>query len=209
MNYIDVTHLMGHHSEAKVENLTLGLEAANDQKNEPMEAPKGIVFHHTAGNYHQVYDDYQFCIAFDTVHKKAYVVKMLDWSMKGKHVWGYNTGMVGISICAEADGVPYAAEQIELACIIAAEVCAWKHLDPRGHNTLVAKTNQNGALVATGGTMSMPVLADHAHFAHANKYYPERTDIEKIYAHVLARTLEVYDALKAGKRDFEFKALLA
>jgi hypothetical protein len=208
MNYIDVSHLVGHQSEAKVENLILQLLTENDQKDQAFGTAVGVVLHHTAGNYHQVFDAYQFCIAFDSAHKKAYVVKMLDWSQKGKHVWGYNTGMVGISLCAMADGVPYAPEQIELMCVLAAEICAWKRLDPRGHLTLPAKTTQGDNLVATGGTMQMAVLADHAHFAHANAYYPERTDIETIYAHAVARTLEIYDALKAHTREFEFKPLL-
>ena len=222
----DASGMVNKNKSVSAAGLNVALVAANDQKTEAMGTPIGIVFHWTAGDYVTCYDDYHFCIAFDVKAQEPVIVRMLNWKNKGKHIWGYNTGMVGISFCAMADGVmldsthmravnyPVPAACIEAAATLAAEICAWKAIDPFGTITLDEKIVQGSSLVATGKTIDVPTILDHAYMAKKCGYFPERWDVQAYYPRLVNRAQAVYKELKGapmpggGKRSFFFESLL-
>lgn len=200
---------------AKIHGLNITLFAENDQKAAEAIAPAGITYHWTAGGFLQCWDDYNFNVAWDAAAKRVIIVRTLNWHQKGKHLWGYNSGMVGITLCAMGtpDLVP-TADMIEAAAILTAEICAWKHIDPTGTLALPAKKNQGGALVEVGGLIHPPTIHDHAWFAKANGYFPDRWDVGAYYPKLVERSRLIYRELKGapmpggGKRDFQLEELL-
>lgn len=103
--------------------------------------PYRITIHHTVGRYEQFFNDYHYCIAYNSKDKKAYVHKGIytpednNDTSDGKyapHCAFANTGNIGIGICAclgydsktkTSKTYPITAQQIELTFELTAELC--------------------------------------------------------------------------------------
>ena len=205
--FLDVSNRMGKHNVARIGGIALTLHATNQSKAHTLGKVKSVVFHWTAGTYTQVFDAYHVNIAFDAVQNKAYVIQTVKLDRLGEHLWHRNTGAIGISFAAmwkaerkEHGKFPVTPEMLELGAQVAAEICAWRHLDPRGN------------LTHTDGLVA-PVVSDHLFYAKADGYEALRWDVEPWVGLLRGRTATIYDELKGapmpngGRREFEFEAL--
>ncbi len=165
---------------------------------EPMGRIERITLHWTAGGPTQDFDDYHLCVHADGTVK---LVRPLD--VKGAHTWGRNTGNVGIAMDGHPDkGFP-AVQQERTACL-AAEVAFRYGLDLDASVDLPRKQNVGGVtLVTVAGTIHAPVLADHAWYAHADGYYPDRWDIGRWFAPIAGKARWYLAALQGGRRKVE------
>ena len=59
------------------------------------------------------------------------------------------------------------------------------------------------SLVEVAGVIHAPVLADHAWYAHADGYYPDRWDVGKEFAPLAAKARWYLAQLRDGKRKIE------
>lgn len=205
-----------------VDGLSIHVVDENGQKNDPLGTPQGVILHWSAGTYTQCFNAYHFNIVYNPETKHASVVRTLNWKMKGQHLWGRNTGMVGISFCAMADANPPASmsapahfgshpvtdAQVEAAAVLVAEICAWKHLDPSGTITVPQKRISGDSLINTGSTIQAPVVTDHRFYAQHDGYAADRWDIERYMAQVYTKANQYYKELKAHTRQFQFEPLL-
>jgi hypothetical protein len=166
---------------------------------EPLGRPKLITLHWTAGNHKQTFPEYHFCVQGDGT-----VVPTLPLGQKGAHTWMRNTGNIGTSMCAMAAGHPVTPIQIERNAKLVAELCLRFGLDPRGHVELPELKLRGGTLVATGRTIIAPVIADHAFFAKADGYYPDRWDVGEKHEVILKKALWYFDKLTAHAIPLEF-----
>lgn len=156
---------------------------------------KNITLHHSAGNHTQTFPAYQFGIQGDGT-----VVQNLSVNEKGAHTWGRNTGNVGISLCAMAPGFPVTPAQREACAVLIACLCGMFGLDIGGKIELPEMKVIGERIVATGHTMMFPVVNDHAGFAKADGYFPDRWDIGPEYAPIMARAKVIRAEIVAGKR---------
>ena len=191
----------------------LHIRKVNTQLKAPLGDIKGIVLHHSACPRNVVFDDYHINIA--EVEKEPIICQLLGYNQKGQHLWGRNTGMIGISIsCMDnPDDLP-SPNQINYLSTLIAEVCCWKNLNPSATIKLAKKKIVNKELVDVYNskgqleTIEAPVISDHAFFAKKDGYYPDRWDIGNYYSIVVKQAKSVYKELKAGKRQFIFKEIL-
>lgn len=191
---IDVSDLFRRVASVNCMGLNLTLHSANGQKGEPLGKITQLVLHWTAGDYRGVWDDYHYNVAFDRSEKRACIVKTLDLTQKGQHLWKRNTGAVGVSFCAMADHrFPVTEEQKEACALLLAELCYKLNLDPRLKGT----------------------ITDHAEWAKVDGYYPDRWDIgsqaagaANLLKPLEARTIAIWHELKAGKRKLTLESIL-
>lgn len=182
----------------------------NTQKHEPMTQPKGIVLHWGANNRFNWADGYHYNICdFSGV---AVVVQSLKLSEKGSHVWGRNSGLIGISMScmAKPDLIPTDLQK-ETTSILVAEFCAWKSLDIFGKIILPEKKYypKPDRLIDTGKMIKFPVVTDHAEYAKRDGYFPSRWDIGSYKTDIVDRAKVIYSELKSGKgRKFQFLEIL-
>ena len=157
-----------------------------------------ITLHWTAGSSSMDFADYHLC-----VHGDGSISVTRPLTSKGAHCWGRNTGNVGIAMCGHPDNGFPTVQQEHTACLVA-EV-AFKHgLNLDGSVELPRKQNVGGVqLVEVAGTIHAPVLADHAWYAHADGYYPDRWDIGKYFAPIAGKARWYFDGLQQGKRKVE------
>lgn len=193
-----------------VENQKIKIARINSQKSEALGTIVGIVNHWTAGMFDTAFDDYHFNICL--LGTKAVIVKTLNLTQKGQHVWGRNTGLVGVSLACMSNPKVKATHphpaQIEAMAVIEAELCAWKHLNPSGTISLPDKDNTGTALVNTGKYHNFNVISDHAEFAKEDRYFPDRWDIGEYQNIVRSKVIQYHKELKEGKRKFQFKELI-
>jgi hypothetical protein len=221
MKFIDAAPHFGKKPSIKSGAFTLMLGVENDQKTLDMGELRGLVFHWSAGSHNLAWDGYHGGVAYDKAAQEAHVVRCLTWDQRGKHIWGRNSHYVGLSYFAGRDLVwgkgrrvlypgpdPIVPAMTEALAVYAAEICAWKRIDPRGSHQAPAMRPQGDRLVATGATITVPNLADHADFAATDGYAADRGDVGPYKALLVPRILAVYDELKAGKRRFALEALL-
>jgi hypothetical protein len=198
-------------------NKAFNLKRVNSQRDDGnafdsfLNTSYGIVWHWTAGNSTDLYDDYHFNVSTG-IDKKPIVFKTLKFTEKGQHLWGRNSGMIGLGFCAlstQAGNKP-TAEMIDTGALLTAEICAWKRIDPKGFLKLPGKqqTADGKALYNTGHTVSIPTIADHATYAKSDGYYPDRVDVAEILPILTRKAIAYYDELKKGKRSFVFLSLL-
>jgi hypothetical protein len=199
-----------------LEGTKVQLILANGQKSFPLKTPEAVVFHWTAGSHVQMWDDYHFNIVFDANTKEAKVVQTLNWAQLGQHLWGRNTGTVAITFSAMSRATsnnfgafPVTPQQVEAAAILAAEICAWKRINPHEVYQVPDKTIVRGALVNTGGFNTVPRVSDHAFYASLDGYASERWDVGPYMGQLTKLVQKYYDELKAKKREFMFKELMS
>ena len=182
----------------------------NTQKQEPMGNPKGIVLHWGANNRFNYADGYHFNIC--DFSGNPVVVQSLKLSEKGSHIWGRNSGLIGISMScmAEPDLTPTDLQK-EVTAVLIAEFCAWKSLDIKGKLILPGKKYYPNPdrLIDTGKMIEFPTVTDHAEYAKKDGYFPSRWDIGKYKDGIIKRANQVYQELKSGKaRKFQFLEIL-
>lgn len=172
---------------------------------ESLGAPKNITMHWTAGSYDQTFDDYHWCVT-----GSGGVVQTLSMGVKGAHTWHRNTGNIGISLCCCPSDHPALTVQLEHAAKLIAELCHRYGIDPRATIVLPAYRREgtpdgpDDALVATGGSITAPIVTDHAFFAHHDGYFPERWDIGSLLDPLVGKARWYFDALLAGTARPEF-----
>lgn len=185
----------------------------NSQKSEPMSNPLGNVNHWTAGDYDDFYDGYHFNIGI--VNNQIAVVKTLNFNQKGQHLWGRNSGMIGITLCAMKDWVLFPTnEQLDTMAILNAEICAWKNINPKGILKLPRMKVTGNTISFVGGSQNFNAISDHREFAVADGYGASRQDINNTkikrdyIIDVRQKTILYFNDLKADRRKFLFADLL-
>lgn len=221
MGYVNAVKAFGRKSSISVDKFNVFLFDHNDQVKDPCVRPNGIVFHWTAGTYNQSYDGYHYTVVFDTATGRAHVVKNLNLSDKGQHLWGRNSGKIGIAFAGMKGAVnltnhmgPWPvvqAMQIE-GGRLAAEICAWKHIDPRNSRVEPHKVIRGNQLVPTGRTIIVPVISDHYTWAQHDGYQGSRWDVGGLDGRILDDTAEEllkhYDGLKTGRHSFQYLGII-
>jgi hypothetical protein len=162
---------------------------------EPLGTPKLITLHWTAGNHTMTFPEYHWCIRGDGSR-----IQTLPMAEKGAHCWRRNSGNIGVSMCAMADGYPVTAAQREATAVLCAELAGVYGLDLSATILLPELHLIGDQLQPTGRRRSFQVLADHAAFARADGYYPDRWDIGDEYPLIVARARGARAEIKAGKR---------
>lgn len=214
---VNVSHMRGQGS-AVFNGKTITLNWPNNQWHEPMGPVVGGCLHWTADHWLAGYDDYPANVMYDQESGEAFIVLMLDPGQKGSHLWGRNTGIHGITLCAAVGADPggnYGPNppmqaQIALAAQYLAELAVVHGLDPRSHMQVDHKRANADATVLsnTGGTIEVPRFWDHQGYAHVDNYAAWRWDCQGITPHVLGYMLGYYDEIMAGTRALEFEAYL-
>lgn len=165
---------------------------------EPLGPPRLITLHWTAGDYRTTYDDYHFCVRGDGTFLQTLSIKL-----KGGHTWRRNSGNIGISLCAmhPDNKSPVTAAQRETCARLVAELAGMFGLEISGTITLPELRLVGGQLESTGKMRRFPVVSDHATFARADGYYPDRWDIGPKYQPILRRARAIRAEILNGKRQ--------
>jgi hypothetical protein len=151
---------------------------ANAQKGDLLGPIKGFVLHWTAGSRRQFWDDYHAAVTADA-KGNAIGVRTLKATQKGQHIWTRNTGMYGLTFCANGPA-NVTKSMIDMMGKIIAEVCHKHGLNPESMIAVPDKRAEGGGLVLTGGTNSMHLISDHAQYAVVDQYFPDRWDIGSV-----------------------------
>lgn len=219
---LDASDLFRRQATVPFIGMPIGLKAVNKQRHEAAGAATSLAYHWSAGDWDDAYDDYGFSVVWNPVNKKVGIVKALDWKEKGQHLWGRNTGIVGIGFAGMMDATtdpagnliagprPLNAQMITAGALLGAEICAWKRIDPR-QKIEVPEKRPNAdmtLLVNTGRMIKVPTVWDHAGWAKVDGYARHRWDVHKYQPQIMKELLGFYDELKAGKRQFQFEELL-
>jgi hypothetical protein len=204
----------------------LGTVTYCDQDGNPLPADQAqtglaVVAHWGANPYTQVANGYHVNAAFCKSSMQPVIVRTLEWGELGKHAWMRNTGHVGMAFSAGAGlswaqdrtiinpGIaPITAPHIEGMAVTIAEICAWKHIDPRGYHLGPEYRREGEHLIATGGTLVLPNLLDHKDLAELDGYQADRGDIGPYKDPLFTRATELYDGLKAGHATFQLLSIL-
>ncbi len=166
---------------------------------EPMGKPDRITLHWTAGSYTQTFNDYHGCIRGDGRR-----VATRPLTIKGAHTWGRNSANIGESLCAMAPGCPVKQEQIETMAATVAEHCHRYGILVRGVVKLPAMRVEGARLVAVPNKwIFAPTVADHAWYAKADGYYPDRWDIGDLYQEVIEKAGWYHAEITAGRRGYQ------
>ena len=179
----------------------------NTQISDTNSENKGIVLHYTVGAYNQVFDSYHYNIA--SVGNQPVIVQTLKPKEKGQHLFGRNSGMIGITLCClKTPKEKPTLDQLECMSLTAAEVACWQNIDIREILTLpqLLYNSITQKLVPTGKTIKAPTLTDHAFFGKSDLY--GSPDIKEYKEAVIKRTKEIYQELKKGKRKFQLLEIL-
>lgn len=163
---------------------------------EPMGPIRNMTLHWTAGSHTQTFDDYHFCVL-----GSGQVVQTRPIGMKGGHTWKRNGGNIGISMCAKADGYPVTDAQRESTARLVAELAGMFGLDLHAKVLLPDLRMRGDQLIPTGRTRAFGVLADHAAFARADGYYPDRWDVGEEFDPISARAKAFRAEIRSGKRE--------
>lgn len=187
--------------------------------------PDGVVLHWSAAQPNKVHSSYP--LNFVANEKgEAFVVRTLKWHQKPAHLWGRNGQFSGQVLAGNPEVSAWRpwTSQVDLAAIVGAETCAWKRIDPRAKILVPELTCDTNATKqwATGRQIHVPTIWDHANFAKVDDYGRFRYDAQAkarlpggkldnqmMFDRWAKRLLAHYDALKAGKAEWQFKELFA
>lgn len=195
------------HTSFTIKGVTYYIDNENTQKDDLLGSIKALVCHWTAGTLSQFYNGYHFNIGM--IGNEVIVLKTLGLTQKGQHVWGRNTGMVGIALCAMKDWViEPTIYQLDTMAILLAELSAWKQLNPESKITLPKKQVQGATLVTLDTSRNFNIIADHKEFAEADGYGSERQDIKQYMIPVRNKAIRYFKELKSGTRKFLFLDLI-
>jgi N-acetylmuramoyl-L-alanine amidase len=164
--------------------------------NDPLGKPEAITLHWTAGSYQQTFDHYHICITGD-----GRGIMTLPLSKKGSHVWGRNSGNIGIALCAMSNArtMP-TAKQIEEAAAIVADLCKQFDIDLHADRACQRHKVIGQTRVPIQDTMQVPYVADHAAYARCDGYYPDRWDCGRYTDEILKKAAWYRDQIADGKR---------
>ncbi len=163
---------------------------------EALGKPRLITLHWTAGTHDWTSPHYHW-----SIKGGGQVVQTLSMALKGSHTWGRNSGNIGIALCAMADGVPVLDAQRRACAILVAELCGVYGLQIDGTLLLPEMEVVGERIQPTGRQRSFPVVADHAVFARADGYYPDRWDIGPEYEPILRAAIAYRGDLIGGRRQ--------
>ena len=176
----------------------------------------GTCLHWTADRHNVVYNDYMVNGIFGA-DGKAYLVKTIRWNQRQAHLWKRNSIIDGWTACADptVKGREPKLEVVDLLAQWNAEYLCWKKIDPRAKIKIPEMACNRSADTAwfTGETIEVPTIWHHAGFAQRDGYGAHRWDCNwklpgarglTMFEFYNKKSLEYYDALKAGKRKFEF-----
>lgn len=166
---------------------------------------KGACLHWTADRWPVAYNDYHVNVVYNATKDEAYILLMLEASQLGSHVWGFNTGILGVTLCSAVGASPpnhYGSnppnqKQIALAAKYLAELFYVKKLDPRSSMQVEHKVANADAtlLTPTGAMINVPRFWDHQGWAVSCHYSAWRWDCQGITPHVAGFMLGYYDEL--------------
>jgi hypothetical protein len=170
---------------------------------------KHLTLHWTAGGYETTYNHYHINIQGD-----GDVVQTLSTKYQGSHCWYRNSNNIGLTFCAMgSDKTPVTAIQIERMAAAVADLCGIFGLDIDGKVALpayrrIGANTPGDRLVPTGKTILAPVVSDHAFFAKADSYYPDRWDVGELMGKVLTKARWYRTQTLEGKRENELQGKL-
>lgn len=157
--------------------LKLALVAGNGYKGQPLGKVTRVDLHWSAGGYRTIHDKYHFSVAWDADAKRACVVRALRPTQLGAHLWGRNGGSIGVALCAMGPGAPVMREQVIAAGQLVGEICFAFNLLIGAHVTMQKMACDADNIWPVAGNIVMPVIGDHAMFAKADGYWPDRSDV--------------------------------
>lgn len=161
--------------------------------------PRFITLHWTAGDHLKTFSSYHFC-----VQGSGRVVNSLSLAKKGSHTWGRNTANIGVAMCAMANTstMPTAPQIESVAALVADLSLQFKISLTEVYRTPRHKVIQ-GTRIPTGETVEVPYVTDHAAYARADGYYPDRWDCGRYTSDILKKALWYRGEILAGRRKSE------
>lgn len=174
---------------------------------EPLGKPVRVVLHWTAGDWDATFGEYHACVKGSGLY-----VPTRGLAVKGAHLWGRNSGSIGVSACGEAGATadrtgapqgsryPLTGLQIETMAKASAELLARFGLGPPGTKVATQKMRQEGdRLVPADGWVYTDVLVDHAEFARLDGYASERWDVATLMDVIRHKAAWYYDGLRSKR----------
>lgn len=164
--------------------------------NSPLGTPSLITLHWTAGSYQQTHDSYHFCVTGD-----GRSINTLSLALKGSHAWGRNSGNIGVAMCcmANARTMP-TAKQIEETAALVADLSAQFNISLTADRRIQRHKVLSGMRIPLDDWIDVPLVADHAAYARADGYYPDRWDCGRYTDEILKKALWYRDQIADGKR---------
>lgn len=186
------------------------------------------VLHWQVTDYHTAYNDYHVVIAFNPANKQPFLLKVREFDVKGAHIWGRNSGMIGVSFAAAYDAHPALAsgksayygpypptpEMCEMAAQFIAEHMAYRQHLPHDSFTLPKMTCNDTDIWVVPGETEVKIITDHKYLAGTDDYSGARWDTDAFTPGIINRVDVIYAELKGRpkpdgtKREFEFESIL-
>ena len=164
--------------------------------NEPLGVPYYITLHWTAGSYQQTFDHYHFCVTGD-----GRSINTLSLAVKGSHCWGRNSHNVGVAMCCMSNARTMPTDkQIEETAALVAELAAQFNIDLFATRQVDRHRVASGQRIKTGEHLEVPYVTDHAAYARADGYYPDRWDCGRYTETIIKKAQWYRDQIADGKR---------
>ena len=164
--------------------------------NEPLGKPRFITLHWTAGSYQQTFDHYHFNVTGD-----GRIISTLPLSIKGSHVWGRNTGNIGVALCAMANARTLPTKkQCETTAALIADLCYQFGIDFDSTELAQRHKVQNDKRIPIDGQMAINCVTDHAAYARCDGYYPDRWDCGRYTLDIIKSARWYRNEIADGRR---------
>jgi hypothetical protein len=178
---------------------------------------QGITLHWSAGTYNQIFDGYAYCVVFNPKNGNVWIVKTLRATEKGYHLWGRNSGHMGVSFMAmrgaSPDGhtgqYPIPDVMAQAAWAFVAEMCIDLKHKPDDMIAHAKKASNATQIWTVPGEIQMPFVADHRAFARKDGYPAARFDIGDFFPDWHNKILWYYGKFMTGDKPRLFKNELA
>lgn len=163
---------------------------------ENLGTPKLITLHWTAGSYTQTYPHYHFCVLGNGT-----TMRTLPLTDKGSHTWGRNTGNIGIAMCCMQNTRTMPTNrQIEETAALIADLSIQFNIGLDDVYPVQRHKVSNSIRVPIDGTIEVFRITDHAAYARADGYYPDRWDCGR-YTNEIVKKAKWYAAeVNSGDR---------
>lgn len=174
----------------------------------------GAILHVSADRWLKDHPSYNASANYDPKAKTSTVRVNVPPGFKGAHTLGRNSfyglcangGLGGIwtkDLDLVSTEYPIQRLQIERLACHTAEFLLLEGLDPRGTVTVGKIKAVGNSYVSVPGTITMPVLSGHIHWANVDGYKGWRLDAGKFVDAWIKATLYYFDKKKAGLLPFE------
>lgn len=164
--------------------------------NELLGTPRLITLHWTAGNHFQTFSSYHFCVTGD-----GKSLNTLSLRLKGSHTWGRNTANIGVAMCAMSGARTLPTpRQIEETAALVADLAAQFDIDLNGVHRVQRHRVINAQRLPLPETIEVPLVTDHAAYARADGYYPDRWDCGRYTEDILRKAKWYRKELAEGRR---------